>query len=97
MSHLQRRNKINVLKIFEALKNGTSLHIRGLARMTGIHPATVSSIVSRLDHFFEIDKVEVVPGFTAKIVKLKDPNTKIEDVERYIEVKKQIRGVSKNE
>ena len=91
---MQRRNKLNVLKIFEALKNGTSLHIRGLARVTQIHPATVSSIVSRLDHFFEVENVEVVPGFNAKIVKLKNPDTKIEDVERYLEVKRQIRGVA---
>ncbi len=93
MSHLQKRIKIKLLKIFEALKANSQLHVRGLARITEIHPATVSSIISRLGYFFDIDTVEVVPGFKAKIVKLKNPDIKIEDVERYLEVKKQIRGV----
>jgi hypothetical protein len=97
VSHLQRRNKINMLKILEAFKTSSSMHIRGLARATNIHPATVSSIVSRLGHFFDIEVVEVVPGFNAKIVRLKNPNTTIEDVERYIKVKKQIKGVAESE
>ena len=90
---MQTRNKVNLLKIFEALKTGGSLHIRGLARVTNMHPATVSSIVSRLGHFFDIENVEVVPGFNAKIVRLKNPEVTIEDVERYLDVKKKIRNV----
>ncbi len=93
MSHLQRRIKIKLLKIFNALKNNGPLHIRGLARVTNIHPATISSIVSRLNYFFDIDNIEIVPGFRAKIVRLKNPDIKIKDVERYLEVRKQIRGV----
>jgi hypothetical protein len=92
---LQKRIKIKLLKIFEALKNNGPLHIRGLARATEIHPATVSSIVNRLNYFFDIENLEIIPnsGFRAKIVRLKNINVKIEDVERYLEVKRQIRGV----
>ncbi len=93
MSHLQKRIKIKLLKIFKALKTNGPLHIRGLARITEIHPATVSSIISRLNYFFNIENIEVVPGFRAKIISLKNPDIKIKDVERYLEVKKQIRGV----
>ena len=93
MSHLQRRIKLKLLKIFNALKANGPLHIRGLARVTDIHPATVSSIISRLNYFFDIDNIEIVPGFRAKIVKLKNPDIKIGDVERYLEVRKQIRGI----
>ena len=93
MSHLQKRIKIKLLKIFNALKTNGSLHIRGLARITNMHPATVSSIISRLNYFFNIENIEVVPGFRAKIISLKNPDIKIEDVERYLEVRKQIRGV----
>ena len=90
---MQKRIKIKILKIFEALKINGPLHIRGLARITSIHPATVSSIVSRLGYFFDIENVEVVPGFGARIIRLKNPDIKIEDIERYLEVKKQIKNV----
>lgn len=71
------------------------MHIRGIARFTNIHPATISSIVSRLGHFFYIENVELVPGIEikVKVVKLKNPDVNVEDVEKYLEVKKQIRGV----
>jgi hypothetical protein len=80
------------MKIFEALRSHGSLHIRGLARVTGIHSATVCGIINRFGYFFEIENVEVVPGFNAKIVRLKNPNVTIEDVKRYLEVKRQIRN-----
>lgn len=90
---MQKRIKIKLLKIFNALKTNGPLHIRGLARVTDIHPATISSIISRLNYFFDIENIEIVPGFRAKIIRLKNPDIKIEDVERYIDVRKQIRGV----
>lgn len=93
MSHLQKRIRIKLLKIFDILKANGPLHIRGIARITNIHPATVSSIISRLSYFFNIENIEVVPGFKAKIISLKNLDVKIEDVERYLEVKKQIRGI----
>jgi len=91
---LQKRIKLKILKIFNALKTNGPLHIRGLARITEIHPATVSSIISRLGYFFDVENLEVIPGFRAKIIRLKNPDIKIEDVERYLEVKKQIRGIN---
>ena len=90
--HLQKRTKVNLLKIFNVLKSYRSMHIRGIARVAKMHPITVSTLVSRLDSFFVTEKREVVPGFTAKIVSLKNPDVTIADVERYLEVKKQIRG-----
>ena len=68
------------------------MHIRGIARIAKMNPITVSSLVNRLDYFFETQNIEVVPGFKAKIVSLKDPNVTIKDVERYLEVKKRIKG-----
>lgn len=95
MLHLQRRIRIKLLKILSALKaSGSGLHIRGIARITNIHPMTVWSIINRLNYFFDTEDLEVVPGFKAKIIKLKNPDIKIEDIERYLEVKKQIRGVA---
>lgn len=95
MLHLQRRTEINILKIFEVLKKYGPMHIRGIAKVTGMHPITVSTLVSRLEYFFIVDKREVVPGFSAKIVSLKDPQVTIKDVEKYLEIKKQIKGNNK--
>ncbi|OGI12515.1 hypothetical protein A3K64_01260 [Candidatus Micrarchaeota archaeon RBG_16_36_9] len=90
---MQKRIKIKLLRIFDILKSNGPMHVRGIARFTSIHPATVSSIVSRLGHFFETENVELMPEIKVKVIRLKDPNVNIEDVERYIEVKKQIRNV----
>lgn len=89
---MQKRTKVNVLKIFNVLKTHGSMHIRGIARIAKMNPITVSSLVNRLDYFFETQNIEVVPGFKAKIVSLKDSNVTIKDVEKYLEVKKRIKG-----
>ena len=91
MLHLQQRTKVNLIKIIEVLKKYGRIHIRGIAKITGIHPITVSSLINRLDYFFEIEKREVVPGFTAKIVSLKNQNLTIKDIEKYLELKKSIK------
>jgi len=92
---MQKRAKINVLKIFNVLKEYGPMHIRGIAKVTGMHPITVSSLVNRLEYFFIIDRRDVVPGFSTKIVSLKNPNTTITDVENYLKLKKQIKGDKK--
>ena len=93
MLHLQQRTKVNVFKILNTLKTYGPMHIRGIARVANMHPITVSSLVSRLGYFFEIENREVVPGFNTKIVSLKNPNLTIEDIDRYLETKRRIRSV----
>ncbi|MEM5778016.1 MAG: hypothetical protein QXK49_00080 [Candidatus Aenigmatarchaeota archaeon] len=88
---MQQRTKVNLIKIIEVLKNYGQMHIRGIARIAGIHPITVSTLISRLEYFFNVEKREVVPGFTAKIVSLKNKDITIKDIERYIELKKSIK------
>jgi len=83
------------MKIFEVLKQYGPMHIRGIAKVSGLHPITVSSLVNRLEYFFIVDKREVVPGFGAKIVSLKNPEVTIKDVEKYLEIKKQIKKGNK--
>jgi len=90
---LQKRTRLNVVKIFNVLKTYGSMHIRGIARVAKMHPITVSSLVSRLEYFFEIENREVVPGFKAKIVSLKNPDVTIKDVERYLDVKMRILNI----
>ncbi|MEM5872341.1 MAG: hypothetical protein QXD55_00550 [Candidatus Aenigmatarchaeota archaeon] len=94
MLHLQQRTKINLIKIIEVLKNYGQMHIRGIAKITGIHPITVSTLINRLDYFFNTEKREVVPGFTAKIVSLKNKDITIKDIEKYLELKKSIKKSS---
>jgi hypothetical protein len=88
---IQQRSKVNILKIFNALKEYGPMHIRGIARVSQMNPITVSTLVNRFEYFFIVDKREVVPGFSTKIVSLKDPNVTIKDVEVYLELKKRIR------
>ena len=95
MLHLQQRTKVNVLKILNVLKIYGPMHVRGIARVANMHPITVSSLINRLGYFFEIENREVVPGFNTKIVSLKDPNIKIEDIERYLGAKRWVKGNNK--
>jgi hypothetical protein len=93
---LQKRSKDNIAKILYVLKTYGPMHIRGIAKEAKMHPITVSTLVSRFGHFFEAENVEVLPGIEGmkvKIVRLKNPNLTIDDVERYMEVKKQIKNV----
>jgi hypothetical protein len=89
---MQQRAKVNILKIFNVLKKYGSMHIRGIARVADMNPITVSSLVNRFEYFFIIDNREVVPGFSTKIVSLKNPEVTIKDVESYLELKKRIKG-----
>jgi len=89
---LQERTKINLIKIIDALKTYGQLHIRGIHRVTGINPLTVSTLVQRYGRFFDIDVQEVVPGFGTKFVRLKNPSITIEDIERDIQLRKNIRN-----
>lgn len=89
---MQERYKLNVLKMIETLKANGPMHARGLARLAGMHPATVFSIASRLGRFFDMQKTEIFPKIELTIISLKSPDVKLEDIERYLEVKKRIRG-----
>lgn len=92
---MQQRAKVNILKIFNVLKEYGPMHIRGIAKVANMHPITVSTLVSRLEYFFIIDNREVVPGFSTKIVSLKNPEATIKDVERYLEAKKRIKVIKR--
>ncbi len=89
---IQKRTKISLIKILNALKTHGPLHIRGLSRVIDINPLTVSTLIKRYERFFDIDVREVIPGFGTKIVSLKNQNTTIEDIERDIELRKSIRN-----
>jgi hypothetical protein len=91
---LQQRTKVNLLKIFNVLKQYGPMHIRGIAKYSKMHPITVSTLVSRFESFFLTEKLEVVPGFSAKVVRLKNPEVSLKDVEKYLEVKKQLKGIA---
>ena len=92
---IQKRTKINLFKILQALKEHGSLHIRGLHRVTGINPLTVSTIIKRYERFFNIDNREVIPGFGTKIVSLRNQDITVDDIEKDIELRRSIRRVPK--
>jgi len=84
-----------IAAILNLLKVNGEMHIRGIAKKIGAKsPFTVTHILENyLDFFVDIKEIELY-GFKAKLVKLKlgKENTTIDEVIRYIELKRRIRN-----
>lgn len=89
---MQKRAKVNILKIINVLRAYQRMHVRGIAKIANMHPITVSSLVNRLEYFFNIENVEIIPGIKIKFISLKNPNLTVEDVEKYVKLRKSIKG-----
>ena len=87
-----------ISKVLMVLKTADGeIHLRGIAKALNMKPMTVSRIVDNyLDYFVEVRSVEYY-GFKAKLIKLKEDkkDITINDVLKYLEVKKRIRGTLK--
>ena len=84
----------NIARILDLLKKNETIHIRGISRALELNPFIVSNIVNKyLDYFLDIKDIDQF-GFRVKIISLKDDkkNTTVEDVLKYIEVKRKIRN-----
>jgi len=84
----------NIAKILGLLKQNQAMHIRGISKALGLNPFLVSNIINKyLDYFLEIKDIDQF-GFRVKLVSLKEgmKNTTVEDVLKYIEVKRKIRN-----
>ena len=83
----------NIARILGLLKQNQSMHIRGIAKVLGLNPFVVSNIINKyLDYFLDIKDIDQF-GFRVKLISLKEgmENTTVEDVLKYIEVKRKIR------
>lgn len=83
-------NKIK--KVLDALREGGDVHLRGIAKITGLPIGTVNWIVNS---YLYPDFVDITPysefGFKAKVVRLKREAT-VDDVINLKMLRKRIRG-----
>lgn len=84
----------NIDSILSLLRDAGQLHIRGISKTLDLNPFLISNIIDRyLAYFLEIRDIEQF-GIRIKLVGFKPgmENTTLENVLKYIELKKRIRG-----
>ncbi len=96
MKPISDKTKAQVAKIIGLLQKEGQMHIRGISRALGMHPMTVSRLIDGyLSPFLEINEINEF-GLRVKIVKLREDKKKLtlEQVLKYIEIKKKITNIS---
>lgn len=85
---------MNIAKILDLLKENGELHIRGISKALDLNPFIVSNIVNNYLDFFVNSRSIDQFGIRLRLIGLKPgkENTTVEDVLKYIQVKKRIRG-----
>jgi len=84
------KNIDNILKLLKAVGE---IHVRGISKNLNLNPFVVSNIIENyLDYFVEIRNIDQF-GFRIKLIRLKPgmENTNLEDVLKYVKLKKKIR------
>jgi len=90
---MSNKTKAQIARIIGLLQKEGQMHVRGISRALEIHPMTVSRLIDEyLSPFLEINEISEF-GLKAKLVKIREDkeNVTIEDVMKYLEVKKKIR------
>lgn len=80
--------------VLAVLKEAKQIHIRGLAKVLEVNPLTVNKIIENyLKPFVDFEYIEQIGG-RVKIIRLKPgrENLTVEEVMRYHDLKKKIRG-----
>ena len=80
--------------ILAVLKEAKQIHMRGLAKVLDVNPLTVNKIIENyLKPFVDFEYIQQIGG-RVKIIRLKPgrENLTIEEVLRYNELKKKIKG-----
>ena len=93
-SGIHKKTIKNIAKILDLLRERSPMHIRGISKTLGLNPFTVSNILDHyLDFFIEIRNIDQF-GFRVKLINLKPgkEETTIEDVLKYIKIKRKIKG-----
>ena len=85
----------NIDSILHLLKEIGEIHLRGISRDLKLNSFIVSNIIDNyLDYFIETRNFEEF-GFKAKLIRFKPgmENTTLEDVLKYVNLKKKIRNI----
>lgn len=94
-SGIHRTTIKNINDILNLLKEAGEMHIRGISKALTLNPFVVSNIVDKyLSYFLEIRSIDQF-GIRVKLLKLKPEmeNTTVEDVLRYVKIKKRIKNI----
>lgn len=84
----------HISDILDLLRVGGQMHLRGMAKALNLNPFLVSNIIDNyLEPFIDIKTINEF-GFKAKLISLKagKENTTLNEVLRYLKVKKQIKS-----
>jgi hypothetical protein len=85
----------NINDILNLLKEGGEIHVRGISKTLNLNPFVVSNIIDKyLSYYLEIKNIDQY-GFKIKLLRLKPgmENTSVEDVLKYVKLKKKIRRI----
>ena len=98
MRGLSLKTYKRIEQILALLRENQQMHVRGIGRALNCHPFIVDKIVTDyLDFFLEKQGVNIY-GFRAVLVRFKPgkENAKLEDVIKYIELKRRIKASPKS-
>jgi len=93
-SGIHKKTIKNISRILDLLKERGEMHIRGISKALNLNPFTVSNIIDHyLDFFVEVRSINQF-GFRLKLIRLKPgkEETTIEDILKYMEIKKRIKN-----
>lgn len=93
-SGIHKKTVENIARILDLLRNSGELHIRGISKALGLNPFIVSNIINNhLDFFVDSRTIDQF-GIRLRLVGLKPgkEETDVEDVLKYIKVKRRIKG-----
>jgi len=85
----------NIYDILNLLREVGEIHIRGISKALNLNPFVVSNIIEKyLDYFVEIREINQF-GIRVTLIKFKSGmgNTTVEDVLKYVNLKKKIRNI----
>jgi len=94
VSGIHKKTVKNISRILDLLKERGEMHIRGISKALNLNPFSVSNIVDHyLDFFVDVRNIDQF-GFRVKLIRLKSDKgkTKIEDILKYIEIKRKIKN-----
>ena len=91
---IHKKTVKNIARMLVLLRERGPMHIRGIAKALNLNPFTVTNILDHyLDFFIEVRSIDQF-GFRVKLINLKPgkEDTTLEDVLKYVKVKRKIKG-----
>ena len=93
-SGIHKKTVKNIADILNLLRENGEMHIRGISKALDLNPFTVCNIVDKHLDFFVNSRTIDQFGIRLRLIALKPgkEDTAVEDVLKYIKVKRRIKG-----